>query len=47
MQLTEMLKLISDVMEEHPGWERYIRHTPLENDLPVRAANVVMERLRK
>ena len=44
---TEMLKLITDAMSSHIRWEDYVVGTPLENDLPVRAANVAMERLRK
>lgn len=44
---TEMLRLITDAMAEHSKWSLYVRGTPLENDLPVRATNAIMERLRK
>jgi len=34
---TEVLKVMTEAMESHPFWKR-LEGTPLENDLPVRAA---------
>lgn len=42
-----VLKIISDAMKSHPHFDNYLAHTPLENDLPVRATNAVMEMLRE
>ena len=43
---TEVLKVMTEAMESHPFWKR-LEGTPLENDLPVRAAkaffNIVVE----
>ncbi len=40
---TAMLKAMTETMREHPFWDRLVVGTPLENDLPVRAAIVALE----
>ena len=36
----EVLKAMTEEMRAHPWWRKQVEGTPLENDLPVRAANV-------
>lgn len=40
---TEVLKVMTEAMQSHPNWQRRIKGTPLENDLPVRAAKAFFE----
>lgn len=39
---TEVLRVMTKAMQSHPDWRRVVG-TPLENDLPVRAAEVFFE----
>ena len=40
---TEVLKIMTEAMQSHPWWKRRVEGTPLENDLPVRAAKAFFE----
>ena len=40
-----VLSRMNTVMKRHPWFERQLAHTPLENDLPVRASNEAIELL--
>ena len=37
-----MLKDMNEAMKEHPWWSKVVEGTPLENDIPVRAAIVAL-----
>ena len=39
---TEVLKVMTERMQAHPDWKR-VEGTPLENDLPVRAAKAFFD----
>ena len=39
---TEVLQLMTKTMQEHSWWHK-VQGTPLENDLPVRAAEMFFE----
>jgi hypothetical protein len=38
-----VLKVMTERMQSHPWWGKRVEGTPLENDLPVRAAKAFFE----